>query len=434
MNVDIVEWHEIKLPPARQRTESAETHIKDLAASIQENGLLHAPVVGPDLTLIAGFCRYQAVRLLMDAGVHLHYNGERIPLGYLPVVQVETTDEAGVFRIELEENVRRKNLSPVEQASAVAKLHELLSAQNPLQTNKDTAEELLSLRGGSGSLNYTQQEVADSIILSQFADDPDVQAARTRKSAVLLAKRKMEREFRDLIGASEISTSARAEQTLRHGDSFQLIKDLAAETFDGIITDPPYGIDADTFGSAGFLSGEHSYSDSSEYAFACYELLATEGFRVARPEAFLLSFLDIRHFPKVSSILEAGGWRVWPTPLIWYKGTTAHAPRPQHGPKRTYEALVFASKGDRTVISCGTDVISVPAVGRTEKLHSAEKPKELFLELYKHLFSPGNSILDPFAGSGASILAAKEFGLPALGLEAERETYNIALSRLSEDI
>jgi DNA modification methylase len=115
--------------------------------------------------------------------------------------------------------------------------------------------------------------------------------------------------------------------------------------------------------------------------------------------------------------------------MIWAKGN-GMLPRPDHGPRNTYEALLFATKGEKRMVTVGQpDVIQVPmpVLNRT---HGAEKPVGLYLDLMKRSCLPGESVLDPFMGSGTVFPAANLAHLRATGIEIHPSFYGIAVTRL----
>lgn len=66
--------------------------------------------------------------------------------------------------------------------------------------------------------------------------------------------------------------------------------------------------------------------------------------------------------------------------------------------------------------------------------HPSPKPIEFMRRIVERLTNPGQSILDPFAGSGTTLVAAKQMGLQAVGIEREEKYCEIAARRLSQRV
>lgn len=67
-------------------------------------------------------------------------------------------------------------------------------------------------------------------------------------------------------------------------------------------------------------------------------------------------------------------------------------------------------------------------------LHPTEKSLPLTCYLVKTYSAENQTILDPFAGSGTTLLAAKQLGRKAIGIEISREYCDIAIERLKQDV
>ena len=426
--VEIVALNEITLRDARQRQEIPEKHIEELRKSILDNGLFHSILVDQDGEVRAGDCRTRAIIKLAEAGLPFFYGLEEVIPGRIPVLYTHKTEERELFKIELEENLRRKALTHIEEAVAIAELFEYYKVGGSSRPKMDTAEALVEL-GQQQALSTSKRTVADALILNEFKDDPDVKNARTSRAAVRIATRKAEQNVMSALGS--LVDVADTPHQIYLGDAHDFLRHHVGGYFDGIITDPPYGVDASEFGEASFLGAGHSYSDTEDDALKAARSIATEGFRVCKPQAHCYVFCDIGRFNQLAETFTKAGWSVWKTPLIWYKGTTAHAPRPDYGPKRTYEAILFANKGDKKIQYCGLDTLIRQSVFRDDKLHPAEKPVEVYDELIRWSFMPGSTILDPFCGSGPIFPACSEAKCIAVGFEQDETYFNIAKGRMT---
>jgi hypothetical protein len=66
------------------------------------------------------------------------------------------------------------------------------------------------------------------------------------------------------------------------------------------------------------------------------------------------------------------------------------------------------------------------------RLHPTPKPEKLMADLVMQFTDPGETILDPFMGSGTTLVAAKRLGRKAIGIEREEKYCEIAAKRLAQ--
>jgi site-specific DNA-methyltransferase (adenine-specific) len=66
------------------------------------------------------------------------------------------------------------------------------------------------------------------------------------------------------------------------------------------------------------------------------------------------------------------------------------------------------------------------------KLHPTQKPLSVLLPLIETFSATQGTVLDPFAGSGSSLLAAKMLGRSYVGIELDAKYHAIAQRRLQE--
>jgi len=212
-------------------------------------------------------------------------------------------------------------------------------------------------------------------------------------------------------------------------DSLVWMRSAPAEQFDCILTDPPYGMNADEFGdSGGLAAGGHGYEDSAENFMKIVPVLAAESFRLAKAQAHMYCFCDIDWFHHLRDSFREAGWQVFRTPWIWYKKSGMRAPWPEQGPQRKYETLLYAVKGKRPVLRMGPDVLDFSADANLG--HAAQKPVALFQDLLTRTCLPGNTVFDPFMGSGPIFPAAHALKLIATGIEMDTTSYGIACKRI----
>jgi len=410
----IVPLSSIIVPDNRQRREFLQENINELAESIRIHGLYHPIVCSPladgRYNLVAGERRFRAILSLAELGLSFCCGNTTIPESHGAITLLSELDNLTLREIELEENTIRVDLTWAERAAAVAALHELRQEQaaviGRVQTPSDTAKEVFGYTGAGTSM------VTESLALTKaIAADPTLAKAKSHSEAVKILKKKSEAVRRQALGEAAINLS----HTIHQGDSREVLLTLPDSTYQCIITDPPYGVGADGFGSQ--ASTVHKYDDNLDYALDCYATLARESFRVAAEQAHAYVFCTIENFYTLTRYFADAGWDVWPRPLIWDKGN-GMLPKPEYGPRYTYETILFANKGNRPLVLRGyPDVLShTPA---QDKIHAAETPVTLYNDLLSRSCYPGDTILDPFAGSGVVFLAAKSLKLTATGIELD---------------
>ena len=119
----------IKIHPDRQRQHFDPERLADLQSSIERLGLIQPLVIAEDGTLVAGERRLKSIETLQMLGSVLLFNGELIPDGTVPAILPNENHQLAMFEIELEENIKRHDLTWQEHSAALAKLNQLRSLQ-----------------------------------------------------------------------------------------------------------------------------------------------------------------------------------------------------------------------------------------------------------------------------------------------------------------
>lgn len=242
--------------------------------------------------------------------------------------------------------------------------------------------------------------------------------------------------------------------TIYHGDCVDLWPLMP--TIDHAIFDPPYsdyvhsksrrgGSDAPPLDGSG-RSVPASFSRVKEFGFGAMtpSLRAFCGtWAASTTRRWILVFSDVESTQEWRDALLTGEDRDGATPLeyvrtgAWVKiGATPQftGDRPAVG----FEAItVCHRKGKKRWNGGGQHAVwSHPIVlNRSHsdpRLHTTQKPESLMCELVTLFTDPGETILDPFMGSGTTLVAAKRLGRKAIGIELEYKYCEIAAKRLSQ--
>jgi site-specific DNA-methyltransferase (adenine-specific) len=209
--------------------------------------------------------------------------------------------------------------------------------------------------------------------------------------------------------------------TLYLGDAQLIVSDLPADSFDMVLTDPPYGMNY----KSGW-SGAKVSMDGTRAALRMYRQLIPELVRVMRDGSHMYWFTRWDVFADAVDSLTP--FLPVANMLVWDKGHPGMGDLTLYG--YSHELVLFAVKGKRPLVGGRPGNIfrhnPVPPVHRT---HVTEKPVGL-LRPWIEASAP-DCLLDPFAGSGSALLAAQQLGRRAVGVEIEERYCEAAATRLS---
>ena len=424
--MQLIALDELIIPP-RQREDVAPAHIKALKESILSKGLLHALVLRSDQrTLVAGECRSKAIRELYEEGHTFTHNGEEVPPSKVPFVTILDLTPGEIAEAELEENLIRADLTWMEMAAARLKIQQLKEIQQPGISRAEAGRQIAELSGKSAQAEAVTLERAAAVLDPAFKNNPLVKNSKSLKEAFTKVMDLRAASLRaDLHKRGLISTKHR----LIHGDcKVELPRLVEAGQIDTIISDPPYGMNADEMKK----TAGHHYDDSPTYALDICKFIIREGFKLLKPRGHLFMFCDIEHFLELRNYGAQQAFTPWRTPLIWRKGDEGQAPWGKEGFVRTYELCLFLTKGEKALKGGGPDTFEFRRPSRSDRAHAAEKPVSLLTYLLSKSCDIGDIVLDPTCGSGPLLDAATEAKVTAICIEKDQDYYNFAAARLAK--
>lgn len=204
--------------------------------------------------------------------------------------------------------------------------------------------------------------------------------------------------------------------TLYHGDCLEVTEWLEADV---LVTDPPYGVAYSGFGGRGYrddASKHHPIAGDTD-TLVRDDALAAWGGRPA---------------------LVFGTWRA-PRPartrqvLVWDKSYNGPGMGALGLPWGLSHEEVYVLGGGFTGKREGSVIQAMPYNSQSADRpdHPTPKPIRLLATL---LVKTVGTIADPFAGSGSTLVAAKNLGRKAIGVELEERYCEIAARRLSQDV
>lgn len=429
--------------------------IEGLAASIARFGLLTPIVLDNDNNLIAGHRRILATKSLGRPDILYR--------------RMDALDPIARQELELEENIRRKDLEWQEEVVGLYKLYMAKQARygekgNPLSENGGYGieEAARELDRATGSISM------DLALAKALQEYPDLIEEKTKSSAFKryrrmketalraeLAKRKQgedhgqlvedEEEYESDDSAPEQPTFLR--QPIRkavwkgigvfyHADSRDVLRGLPEDSVDLIVTDPPYGIglykEGSAVSSSKFAESQGTmYDDDPKTIMDMLDETFMHAARLLKPDGHAYVFFHMTRYEPVYLMLKRHFGECEATPLIWMKQTTGIGD-PTRSWIYSYEPCFWVNRGRILVKPQPFNVLKYDTVGK--KIHSVEKPVALMRHLIEASAVKGEIVLDPFAGSGSTLVAAAQLGCRFIGIEKHQDFYRSAVDRVARDL
>lgn len=97
-----------------------------------------------------------------------------------------------------------------------------------------------------------------------------------------------------------------------------------------------------------------------------------------------------------------------------------------------HECILYLKKGRRPVPTRRSGIIHVDKLASRKNIHPTEKPVPLIEHLIGMSTDPGELVVDPFAGSGSTLVAAQKMGRRAIGIELDPQHHEAASARLTQ--
>lgn len=469
----------------RSRTEYP--NIDELAESIADSGLIQPLVLvrkTPELIsayeaefgsvldaekpylLTAGGRRYHALLLLNPETILWHGSTSDVEKpGYI------LRDEASTFVshliIETKENLDRADLDWRDELTAIVR------AWRVARRTADENAETLTMRdfGSMLGCGYARLEIAEKIF-DHFIANPDqysdaasingalavfikctaneVARVAVTKSmsqpmievsgvAGVTARVLPERPSNPLLpGASPLMEQVSADHKILLSQSFFNVNGIDFTEAqppgfcDHVICDPDYAIDPGVLDSnpnnrEGLMRSGVAQTSVDESLRDLFRFIPL-AFRAIREQGFFIFWYSIDYQETLRDRCLAAGFAVQRWPNIWnktdFRGRSNAAPN-HNFPKSVEWAMVCRKPGTILRKVQTSNVYSSGGDSVTKALnHPYAKPYELWRWLYSAVAVPGQTVWDPFVGSGSSAIAAITYGLRPLGAEINPDIYN----------
>lgn len=259
--------------------------------------------------------------------------------------------------------------------------------------------------------------------LAQQADEDDSAKEQTErvaqnKTSVSTAHKNTEKEQAKEETERQRSEPDEVPARIIEADAIEFINTFDDGEIDLLLTDPPYSSDIDDI---------HEFASS--WVPAALEKVASDGHAYIcigeYPDEIAAYYNIIADFEQFDEVQL----------LAWtYRNTIGKMPNRRYG--RGWQAVLYLCGEDaddldvpETKEQFSSMDITAPDGRHGTKHHKWQKPDELFERFIRHSTSEGDLVVDPFAGSGTTLLEAAKLGRENRGCDADPEAIQAALTR-----
>lgn len=216
-----------------------------------------------------------------------------------------------------------------------------------------------------------------------------------------------------------------SEQKIVQGDCLDVMKTFPDKSFDLVLTDPPYGMDYQSSRRT-----DKYEKIAGDVSLEWLKPFLLQAYRVLKENTHIYLFCNDYAISDFRRELEVAGFTPKRT-LVWVKNNHTSGDLEGDYANKT-EFVVFGHKGRRELNgSRDTNVVHAKRVETA--FHPTQKPSDLMQYFIGKSSNEGDTVLDPFAGSGSTLVAAKYLNRKSVGIELSEQYCEIARKRLSQE-
>ena len=219
---------------------------------------------------------------------------------------------------------------------------------------------------------------------------------------------------------------------------FDLLPRIPSNSIDLILIDPPYEISRPT----NFQSGEETGRDTDRFRismdfgewdknFTGLEVVIKEAYRILRPGGTMICFYDLWKIETIKQYYENNKFKQIRF-LEWIKTNPVPINSKINYLTNAREVAILGIKKSKPTFNSSYDkgIYEYPICHEKGRFHPTQKPLELMEALILKHSNEGDTVLDCFAGSGTTGVAAIKNNRKFIGCEISPEYYSQSLERL----
>lgn len=384
-------------------------NMDELKLSLTQKGLIHPLAVmryentyeGFDYFLLAGGRRFKAIKAL---------EWEKVPVRIYP----PGLNAFEIKGIELEENLKRDDLTDAERLKLIKKVHDHYVSIYGEKVSTSPDAEGHSPTDTARKLGVSRMKINKDLELAQWLEDvpalADLGDVKLIKQAIDRAKKKVARE-RELeeAGIDEVNESTKNYEDAYHvGDFFSLVKEVPDNSIDLVEIDIDYPMEVDhthTAVMADKKEGIYTSISKEDYPEAMKAALK-EAYRVIGKNGWCIVWFGMEYHKLLQEWGEEVGFKTSYFYGDWFKGDGyAHCRNPLSNLQHSKEHFFYFRKGAPQLNKPHSDTFTCAPTPAAQRNHPYEKPIDLMYEILSTFIKEGSRILVEFVGGGNSLIA-----------------------------
>jgi SAM-dependent methyltransferase len=308
-----------------------------------------------------------------------------------------------VLHLVIAKNMNRRHLSPSQRGLIAAETILPLLAKDNAKGGRRSAQAGAILGVSARMVDYAKKivEIAPDLV-------PQVRSG-------LLELRKADRIVRDRSREVESRVVNPSNQNplpieIWHGDCLSLLSQIPGESVDLLLTDPPY----------------------EKNSRALWEGIGAQAARILKPTGHLIALSGNRHANVFIEALDKNLRFQWIGAMIFSGSTGSHPGRRMISCQRP---LLFYTRNSQASLSPSQGIpsdllVTVEESRADRKWHSMGQISTPFASLIEKFCPKQGFVVDPCCGGGTVLVAARETGRRALGIEQDVAAYQLIKKRL----
>jgi len=339
--------------------------------------------------------------------------------------QLEISSREDAINWIIDHQLGRRNLTPLQMSILRGKRYniEKKNVGRPekqlYQNDTNTTREKLADQYGVSPATI-QRDGNLATAAEKASEIEETPVMQLTKDQILKAAKEIKEERREIKKSKqlskekeEVSVSPTMPKVYKK-DAIEFLQSI--EPFDLLLTDPPYSTDVDDI-----------YLFAENWVPVALSKIKEHG----RAYIFIGAYTD-----EIIAYLQTIKKLGWYTEILPWVYNNTLGPNPKNNYFRNWQVCIHAWRASSRVLDCdrlvektAAKTINAPQGSNMVRLHAWQKPEELIAQYIRHASTVFETVVDPFAGTGTTLISAAKQGRVAIGSEIDENMINLCKER-----